>query len=216
LAGSSVQELPIKAANIVATSSATERQLVTTEVVKAAIGMNPNAAVAIVSAVSSRNPAMAPAAAVAAATLQHKHIGLITKAAVAAAPSETGKIVAALLKEFPKDYQSIAIAAAENAPTSGREILVLVGDYVPALQGSIQAAIVGIAPDSANVPVQGILSQSSVAAAPSPTTPANPPVPSLSPPTLGPPFTPPPSVVVTVTPAQTTPEAPGSRKYSAP
>jgi hypothetical protein len=160
LASSTALELPAKAASLVAKASAADKQNVTVAVVKAAIGINPSAAVAIVSSVARENPATAPLAAVTATTLQHKRIDLITKAAAAAAPSEAARIVAALIKEFPQDYGVIAIAAAEGVPSAGREILAVVADYVPALQSSIQASTATFAANDGNVPVQAILSQS--------------------------------------------------------
>jgi hypothetical protein len=160
LAGSTAVELPAKAASLVANASGVNKQNVTVAVVKAAVGVNPSAAIAIVSAVAHENPATAPFAAVTAVTLQHQRIDKLTKAAAAAAPSEAAKIVAALIKEFPKDYGVIAVAAAEGAPSAGRDILAVVADYVPALQPAIQAVIAKFAAKDGNVPVQAILSQS--------------------------------------------------------
>jgi hypothetical protein len=160
LAGCTALELPARAANLVAKASAADKQNVAVAVVKAAVGLNPSAAVAIVSTVARDNPATAPLAAVTAATLQHQRIDLITKAAANAAPSEAARIVAALIKEFPRDYGVIAIAAAEGAPSAGREILAVVADYVPALQAPILASTAAFAANNGNVPVQAILSQS--------------------------------------------------------
>jgi len=160
LAGSPALELPARAAGIVAKASAVDKQAAAAAAVKAAVGVNPAASAAIVSAVARENPAAAPVAAVTAATLQHKQIGLIAKAAAAAAPAEAAKVVAALIKEFPRDYGTIAIAADEGAPLSGRDILDVVADFVPALQPSIHAATVNYAANDGNVPVQAILTQS--------------------------------------------------------
>jgi hypothetical protein len=160
LAGSTAQELPVKAAGLVTKASSADKQDVAVAVVKAAIGMNPAVAVAIVSDIVRENPATAPVVAVTAITLQHKRIGLITKAAAAAAPSQAAKIVAALIKEFPRDYGVIALAVSEGAPRAGREILAVVAEYVPALQPYIQATLANYASTDGNVPIQAILSQS--------------------------------------------------------
>jgi hypothetical protein len=186
LAGSTALELPTKAASLVAQTSAADRQSVTIAVVKAAIGLNPAVAADVVSALVRQNPALAPVVAVTAVTLQHKQIGLITKAATAAAPSEATKIVAALMKEFPTDYGVIAMAAAEGAPAAGREILAVIAQYVPGLQAFIQSATA-----NADVPVPAIISQavaSGVVATtdPQPTQPTTPVTPSFSPPTITP------------------------------
>ena len=224
LSGSSSLELPAKAASLVSKASAADKKDVAVSVVKAAIGLKPAAAVAVVSAVVRDNPSTAPAVAVAAVTLQHKQIGLVVKAAVTAAPSEAGRIVAALIKEFPKDYSVIAIAAAEGAPSAGREILTIVANSVPALQPSIQEAISMFAANDGNIPVLAILSQSnsqapvaSVApaalAAPLATSAATP---LLAGPVLGPPFTTV-TTIINYTPSQTTPQQPGGRlPYASP
>jgi hypothetical protein len=160
LAGCTALELPARAASFVAKASVADKQDATVAVVHAAVGLNPAAAVAIVSAVARENPAAAPAIAVTASTLQHKRMDQITKAASAAAPAEAARICGAMIKEFPQDYGVIAIAAAEGAPRAGREILGVVGDYVPALQASIRGAATNFAAGDGNVPVQAILSQS--------------------------------------------------------
>ena len=235
LAGSSVLERPAKAADLVAKASAATKQDMAVSVVKAAVGLNPSAAVAIVSAVVRENPSVAPVAAVTAATLQHNLLEVITKAAVEAAPSEAAKIVAALIKEFPKDYGVIAIAAADGSPSSGRAILAVVADYVPALQPSINGSTANFAANSGNVPVAAILSQSynqalASGAVVSTTTPASlarpattpavtiagSGVPSLSPPTLGPPYTPITGPVANYGPGQIIVSQPGGRNYSPP
>lgn len=279
LAGSSALELPAKAASLVAKAAAADKKNAknaknaTSAVVQAAVGVNPSAAAAIVSAVAHENPAMAPVAAVTAVTLQHKRLEFITKAAAAAAPSEAARIVAGLIKEFPQDYGIIALAAAEGAPLAGREILSVVADYIPALQPAIQNAMAKLAATDGNFPVQAILSlsydqakasgmavklqipstvlsqddnqsQSSGAqglatqlslgdnnpseivspaasaralatGAQNPSQTAGTP-PSLSPPTLGPPYQPVPGNVINIGPGQITPQAPGGHNYSAP
>jgi hypothetical protein len=229
LAGTAVLELPAKAASLVAKASPEDKQNVAAAAVKAAIGLSPSAAVAVVSAVARETPAVAPVAAVTAATLQHKRIDLFTKATVAAAPTEASKIVAALIKEFPQDYGVVAVAAAQSAPSAGREILAAVAEYVPALQASIQNAIAGFGANDGNLPIQAILLQSydqavtsgavasaKVSTALAPTTSATSGGPSLSPTVINAPFTPPTGPITTIDPSQTAPQAPGGRNYSSP
>ncbi len=142
LAATSVVEMPAKAASLVGkTGTPQERKNAAVAVVKAAVRLNPTIAVAVVGAISQSNPELAPVAAATAASLQHKQLASIAKAAAAAAPSQAGKIVAALIKEFPSSYAVIAISASEGAPLAGKEILEVVADYVPALQASINSAI---------------------------------------------------------------------------
>ena len=171
---------------------------------------------------------VAPVAAVTAATLDPKQIEQITKAAVAAAPSQAGKIVAALIKEFPKDYGLIAISAADGAPSAGQEILSAVANYVPALHPGIQSATAKFSANSGNIPVQTILSQSyneavasgvpaSTLVAPL-TLPVNTATAaqSVAPPTIGPPYTPITQPINNIGPGQITPQQPGGRNYASP
>jgi hypothetical protein len=160
LAGSTVLELPAKAADLIAKAPTADKKNVTMAVVKAAIDLRPSATLAIVSAVARKNPAAAPVAAVTAVTLQHRFLVQVTKAAALAAPSQAGNIVAALIKEFPQDYGTIAIAAAEGAPSAGREILAVVADYVPGLQASINGITANFAANDGNIPVRAVLTQS--------------------------------------------------------
>ncbi len=155
LAHSTAMELPSKAASLVSNASAADKQSVTVAVVKTAIGLNPAIAIDVVSSVAQASPATAPVAAVTAVSLKHSQISLITKAATAAAPTEAAKIVAALIKEFPKDYGIIAIAASEGAPSAKREILAAVAQAVPGTQALIASALA----NNSDIPVQALVSQ---------------------------------------------------------
>jgi hypothetical protein len=244
LAGTSIVEMPATAASLVAKADTQKGQKnVTIAVVKAAVRLNPTAAVAVVGAISHATPGMAPIAAVTAAMMQHKQLSSIAKAAAAAAPAQAGNIVAALIKEFPSSYAIIAIAASEGAPQAGKEILEVVADYVPALQAGINNAVSSYpssttqaqvieAPaatpsSSLALPVQTILVQA-VKQAPSPgiaivsrpatqnSPVAGPPVIPAGGPILGPPFTPIVGPVTTISPSQTTPQTNGGRNYASP
>src|SRR5579862_7259946 len=72
LAGSGALEISAKSAKLVAKASAADKKDVAIAVVKSAVGVNPSAAVAIVSAVVRESATTAPDVAVAAATLQPK------------------------------------------------------------------------------------------------------------------------------------------------
>jgi len=225
LAGSTAFELPSKASGLVAKATSGDKQNVAAAAVKEAIGLNASASIAIVTTVVRENPSTAPVVAVTAATLQHKRIDQITRAAVSAAPSEVTRIVAAMIKTFPRDYGIIAVAAAEGAPSAGREILAVVAERIPALQTYIQNAVAGFADNQANLPIQAILTQSynqavsssaggSVVSAPAPT--ASDSTPSISPTIINAPFTPPSGTITTIGPGQTTNQVAGGRKYSSP
>jgi len=160
LAGSTAWDISARAADLVAKAAAADKKDVSIAVVNTAVAMKPAASVAIVSAIVRQDPAAAPAVAVTAATLQPKRIALIAKAAATAAPSQAAKIVAALIKEFPRHYAVIATAAAAGAPSAGREILAAVADSIPGLKASIQVATASYSDLGGNVPVQTILTQS--------------------------------------------------------
>ncbi len=137
LTGLTAVQIPVKAASLLANASASEKQSVAVAAVKAAFKLDPSTTVGVVSSLSAANPESAPAVAVAAVTLQHKQIGMITKAAAAAAPKQAVQIVVALIKEFPKDYGVITIAATEGAPASTHEILAVVAKSVPAMKAVV-------------------------------------------------------------------------------
>src|SRR5437016_4362494 len=145
-------ELPAKAAQLVQTAKAHDRQAVTKDVVKAAVEINPAAAPAIVSAIARAVPEMAALAAGVAAAEQPKQTGAITRAAAAAAPSKVGRIVAAVCKAVPNEYRGIATAAAEAVPASGKEILDGVASAIPELKPYITTALAGFGGHNVNVP----------------------------------------------------------------
>lgn len=203
LVGTSAVDMPAKAADLVSKSTPADRQNDAVAVVKAAVGLTPSGAPAIVAAVAHQNPAVAPAAAVAAATLQHSQLAMIAKSAVAAAPAQASKIVAALIKEFPKDYGLIAMVAGDAAPSAGQEILAVVAQYVPSLQTAIQAAV-----------ASGNYSPSSVLPTLSPTAQVVPvstgESPSLSGPSFGTPSTPVPATIKVFAPSSLIAQPPGN------
>jgi hypothetical protein len=82
-------ELPAKAADLVSQAKPVDRQEATINVVKAALGINPAAAPAIVGAIARAVPEMASIAAGAAAAEQPKQAAAIAKAAVRC-PKNTG------------------------------------------------------------------------------------------------------------------------------
>jgi len=213
LVGASAVDLPGKAADLLAKAPAADKASVAVAAVKAAVKLNPAITAEIVSALVRVSPDNAPVVAVTAVTLQHKQIGMITKAATSAAPTEAVKIVAALLKEFPKDYGVIAIAASEGAPTASREILAVVAKAVPSMQAFVQS--------DANSSDVAVLVSQSVAADPSANgatpQPSQPVAPLLSGPTITPggfqPFF---GTPTSITPAQLTTVPTGGRGYAGP
>lgn len=141
LAKAAVAEVPAMAADFVAKAKTSERDAVTTDVVKWAVKSHPSIAPAVVGAIARQTPEAAAVAASTAATVQPKQAKLIAQAAVAAAPGQAGQIVKAMCKAVPTAYREVALAASEVAPSATREILLGVGAALPNLQAKINTAI---------------------------------------------------------------------------
>lgn len=136
-------ELPVKAADLVSQAKPAERQATTINVVKAAVGINPAAAPAIVGAIARAVPEMAAVAASTAAVEQPKQAAAIAKAAAAAAPVQAGAIAQAVCRVVPKEYLSIASAVSQAAPQANKEIVNAVCFALPELKPSIMKVLGG-------------------------------------------------------------------------
>ena len=130
-------ELPSKAAELVAAAKVKDQAKTTVDVVKAAIGLNPAAAAAIVGAIAASTPSVAAIAAATAARLLPEQAALLAQIAATAAPKMAGKIVEAVCKVAPKAYLAIAEAVAAVVPGATREILAGVAAALPALRSAI-------------------------------------------------------------------------------
>lgn len=215
LAAVPAAELPAKAADLVLQAKARARRTVTVNVVKAAVGINPAAAPAIVGAIARAVPEMASVAAGAAAVEQPKQASAIAKAAAAAAPSQAGEIVMAVCRAVPSAYQEIAVAVSQAVQGEDKEIVTAVGYGVPHLKRPIEKAMAGY---GGNVPsVADTLSQAtriSQAQLGAPTVLGG--ASMARGPAVGPPYVP-----LSVTPTNVTPGGsgevpPGGRNYAAP
>ena len=207
-------ELPAKSAALVKQADTKSLVESTINVVKAAVGLNPAAAAAVVGTIAQSVPEMASVAAGAAVALVPDQAVAIAHAAAAGAPSEAGKIVEAVCHLVPSEFQAIAETVAAVAPGSGKAILAGVSAAIPELQEPINKVLAGFS--SANPSVTDVLGQvTTIAKANS----------SLNPPALaptpsfhfGPPYIPPPTTPVTVTPPVTGGKVPpGGRTYASP
>jgi len=133
-------DLPARAASVVASAKAADRQEVATDTVRAALAVNASSAPLVVGSVARANPDAAAVSALTAASLQPKQLSRITKAAVGGAPSEVETIVAALVKAQPASFYTIGISAADVAANSGDSILRGISSSVPALKVLIARA----------------------------------------------------------------------------
>jgi hypothetical protein len=134
-------ELPAKAANLVVQANAKNLKQTTMDVVKAAVGLNPAAAPAIVGSIAQTSPAMAPTASATAVALVPDQVLAIARAAAAAAPAQAGAIVEAICRVLPADYKEVAVAVADVVPGAGKEILAGVSAAIPQLKAAIDQTL---------------------------------------------------------------------------
>jgi hypothetical protein len=203
-------ELPSKAAALVTAAKADTQIQTAVDVVKAAVGLNPAAATAVVGSIAAGTPEVAPVAAATAASLMPKQASLIAQAAAAAAPKQAGKIVEAVCLVAPDAYKAIAQAVAEAVPGAAKEILAGVASAIPSLKDAINNALAvykGAAPS-----VNRVLTQ--VASAPSPVTLAAGVTPKVG--GQGTPYQPRSGTPVNLTPDDGTPVIDRPLNYSAP
>jgi hypothetical protein len=208
-------ELPAKAAELVSQATPKQRQQTTIDVVKAALGLNPAAASAVVASIAHANPEVAAIAAATAASLLPDQAAEIARVAAAAAPKQAGQIVAAVCRVAPKSYKEIASAVAEAAPDQGKQILTGLASAMPTLQGPLNKFIATYGGNNSPT-VSTVLNQ----VQPTPESQA-PPAPSsgsvvLAPPTYGPPYVIPPGSHINLDPGSGVPVTPGGRDYAAP
>src|ERR1022692_1007031 len=91
-------ELPGKAADLVVHASAKNLRQTTIGVVKAAVGLNPSAAPAIVGSIAHASPNMAATASATAVAMVPDQVLAIARAAAAASPAQAGAIVEAICR----------------------------------------------------------------------------------------------------------------------
>ena len=214
-------ELPAKSAELVSKADSKNRLATTADVVKAAVGLNPAAAAAIVGAIAQSTPEMASVAAATAVALVPKQAIAIARAAAAAAPSEAGKIVEAVCRVVPNDYKAVANAVAGVAPDAGKAILAGISAAIPELQepiGKVLATSNGGNPSVSDVlgQVSQITTVTGLNGLTVATTPANATAVPIPAPHFGTPFTPSPPTPINLQPSNGGQVPPGGRNYSAP
>ena len=142
-ANTAAPEYPAKAAAEVKQADASKQASVTVLVVRAALGLRPASAPAVVAAIAREVPEMAGMAAHTASSEQPGRALAIATAAAAAAPSQAGKIVSHICAVLPSQYRSIALAVAKVAPDSSRQILSAIAESNPRLKASIDQSLAG-------------------------------------------------------------------------
>jgi hypothetical protein len=150
-------ELPGKAGELVSQADAKNLRQTTVDVVKAAVGLNPAAATAIVGSIAQLSPKMAGIAAATAISLVPNQVISIARAAAAAAPKQAGSIVEAICRVLPEDYQKVADAVSEIVPGAGKEILAGISAAIPQLNDLINQVLASY---NGNIPsVSAVLNQ---------------------------------------------------------
>ena len=204
-------ELPAKSAELVSQADSKNRLETTVNVVKAAVGLNPAAAAAIVGTIAQSTPDMASVAAATAVALVPEQAIAIARAAAAAAPSQAGKIVEAVCRVVPSAYQVVANAVAGVAPGAGKAILAGVSAAIPVLQEPISKVLA--ASNGRNPSVSDVLGQVS----PMTTTASlNTPLAITPAVHFGPPYVPPPVSPVNYSSGSGIPVGPGGRNIPSP
>ena len=217
LSAATAAELPAKAAELVSQANAKNLKQTTIDVVKAAVGLNPAAAPAIVGSIAQSSPAMAATAVAAAVSVVPDQVVAIARAAAAAAPAKAGQIVGAVCRELPASYQAVAEAVAEVVPGASREILTAISAAIPTLKDSLNKVLASY---NGNIPsVSSVLAQVKpgvevATAAPLPPSTFN--TPSLAPPTVTPPYVPTPGFHGNIDPGSGGKVPTGGRNYAAP
>ena len=126
-------ELPACAAELLKNCSAQETTVVS-NVVSAAIKINPAATPLVVGAVARGAPESAALAAQVAALQQPEQIQSIARAAAGVVPARAGEIVAALLHANTNAYRDVALSAARVAPAASIKILHAIAEVRPDLK----------------------------------------------------------------------------------
>jgi hypothetical protein len=200
-------ELPAKSAGLIKDAKARDREVVTRDVVKSAVELNPAAAPLIVSAIAQVVPDMAALAAGVAAAEQPKQAAAIARAAAAVAPAKASKIVVAVCRAVPNDYRNIAVAVAQAVPGSGQEVLKAVAIVRPDLQPGIDRVLVSY---GNNLPTVGAVLDANLTAG------NGLPVSLARGPAVGPPYIPLSGTPTNVTPGGSGDVPPGGRDYAKP
>ena len=204
-------ELPAKSAELVLQADAKTRLDTVANVVKAAVGLNPAAAAAIVGAISKSAPEAASVAAATAAALVPDQAAVIARAAAVAAPSKAGKIVEAVSRVVPSAFKAVANAVAGVAPGEGKAILAGLSAAIPALQEPIAKILASSGGGSPSV--SDVLGQISPVALASGLNGS----PGITPAVhTGPPYVPPPPILGNTTPQNGGEVQEGGRNYSGP
>ena len=209
-------ELPAKAAELVTKADVKSLKQTTIDVVRAAVGLNPAAAPAIVGSIAQSASSMAGTAAATAVTLVPNQVIAIARAAAAAAPSQAGAIVEAICRVLPSNYQTVAAAVAEVVPGAGKSILAGIAAAIPELKATISQTLAAY--DGKIPSVSTILAQvaQSVDTATATALTSGTPSPAPRGPGVVPPQVPINPTTPVINPGTGTPAPPGGHNYSSP
>jgi hypothetical protein len=136
-------ELPQRVVTQVRHAKPDARQTMTIVAVKAALGLNPASATAVVGAIARALPDLAALAAETAAAEQPKQAPEIARAAAAGDRPAAADIVVGVCRSVPAQYELVALAVSQAAPKSGKEILKAVTTVQPNLKPGIDSVVSG-------------------------------------------------------------------------
>ena len=151
------EEVPAKAAQLVARADAAHQPLITSEAVKEALLVNPGAATLVVGSIARQVPSMAANAALAAVAVQPYQVTAIARAAASAAPQKAAEIVKVLCRAVPSSYRAIAETVASVVPGATLQILNAVAEAIPSLKATL--AQVESANEGSYLTVYSVLAQ---------------------------------------------------------
>lgn len=135
--------MPAMAATLVLQADGAQQRQTAIEVIKAALGLNPAAVLAVVGSVAEAVPATAATVAETAAKLEPGMARGIARAAAASVPESAAAIVEAVCRVNPADYQGVGRAVARVAPGLDRQILAGVAAAIPELKLEIEEKLAG-------------------------------------------------------------------------
>jgi len=140
-------EIPSVASRWVSQAAADQREGRALEAIKAVASLSkPGLLPYVVTAVSQAVPSAAPRVAAEAAALAPDFALAATKAAIAAAPAEVERIVAAVCRQAPELSAGVGVVAHAQTPERASGILKGIAAGVPALEPLITKALQTVAP----------------------------------------------------------------------
>lgn len=147
LSSVSVPEIPAKAAELVHTAAAPDREQTARDVLRAVSAIaRPGVLPYVVSAVCRGNPEVAGPVVATAVELQPGDVLIFSQAALCAAPGQVERVVFAACRAAPLSCASIALAASRQLPSATNLILAGLAGARPELKPCLEEAEIQAGP----------------------------------------------------------------------